>query len=570
MKLRPVSPYRSRKDRPGSPEESKPGLVSDMVRQFADPYAFLRELVQNSMDAGTTRIEVDVIRGADGDTRTRVTDSGTGMTPAIIESALLTLFSSSKEGDSTKIGKYGVGFVSVLAIEPEEVIVDTWREGGAWRATILRDHSYVVEEIPTRPLSGTSVTLTHTLESSAFDVHADSVRQSLLRWCRHARVPIWLSITDYANPQGSSRTQLDRPLAVHAAVSVTDLDGEDTIVLGPGMGAEHLETPAWPHENTTPFIGFYNRGLTLYESSGESFPGLEGLRVKISSSQLKHTLSRDNVRREQGFDDLLDRARSLAKRSLPKAVAAALRAEAERAAEGTHLREYLALLEASAHDPCRLSAAHVWFPLASPVAGQRAMSMAALTAHTPRRAPVLTAAEPNVITAAFASEGRPTVLCLHASMVHRVANLHRRGSVEPAHGRHFLLEELPSSDLSASDLALAAETQRCIALSGIALERITFARAQGVVPGHVVLAREPTSGIVSLEAAARAAGRWGAGAVLLLDTRAEAVQVARDRSRRQLRAASQLLARVLLLERRGPLKASLNDALLRDYAGGGA
>ena len=125
MKLRPVSPYRSRKDRPGSPEESKPGLVSDMVRQFADPYAFLRELVQNSMDAGTTRIEVDVIRGADGDTRTRVTDSGTGMTPAIIESALLTLFSSSKEGDSTKIGKYGVGFISVLAIEPEEVIVDT-------------------------------------------------------------------------------------------------------------------------------------------------------------------------------------------------------------------------------------------------------------------------------------------------------------------------------------------------------------------------------------------------------------------------------------------------------------
>lgn len=568
MKLGPVSPYRSRKDRPGSPEESPPGLVADMVRQFADPYAFLRELVQNSMDAGTTRIEVDVMRGADGDARTRVTDSGTGMTPAIIEGALLTLFSSSKEGDGTKIGKYGVGFVSVLAIEPEAVIVDTWREGGAWRATIQRDHSYVVEEIPPRPLSGTSVTLTHTMESSAFDAHAESVRQSLLRWCRHARVPIWLSITDFANPQGSSRTQLDRPLAVPAAVSVTDVDGEDTIVLGPGMGAEHLGPHAVAHEDTTPFVGFYNRGLTLYETSTESFPGLEGLRVKISSSRLKHTLSRDNVRREQGFDDLLDRARTLAKRSLPGAVAEALRTEAQRAAAGADPKHYLALLEATAHDPCRLAATRTWFPLASPLGNQRAVCMADLAAHTPRGEPILTATEPSAITDAFAAEGRPTVLCLHSAMVQRVAELYRHGSVEPANARHLLVEELPGSDLSGTDLALALETTRCIALAGVTLERVAFARAQGVLPGHAVLAREPTRGIVSLETAARAAARWGNGAVLVLDTRVDAVRVARGCAGRQPRAAAHLLARMLLLERRGPLKASVNDALLRDYAGG--
>ena len=30
------------------------GIVGDVIAQFADPYAFYRELVQNSIDAGST------------------------------------------------------------------------------------------------------------------------------------------------------------------------------------------------------------------------------------------------------------------------------------------------------------------------------------------------------------------------------------------------------------------------------------------------------------------------------------------------------------------------------------
>lgn len=567
-----VSPYRARKDRPAPRDGDKPGLVSEMVRQFADPYAFLRELVQNSMDAGTTRIEVDLIRGADGDTRTRVTDSGSGMTPAIIESALLTLFSSSKEGDGSMIGKYGVGFISVLAVDPDSVIVDTWRDGGAWRATIQRDHSYVVEEIPPRPLSGTSVTLTQTMESSAFDEHVHQVRASLLRWCRHARVPIWLSVTDYANPQGSSRTQLDTPLQVQAAVSVSEVDGEDSIVLGPGVGAEHL--PPAPHalayEHATPFTGFYNRGLTLFETSAEEFAGLGSLRVKISSSKLKHTLSRDNVRREQAFDDLLERARELARRSLPGAVEAALRAQAEAVAAGESPKLYLALLAAAGSDAAPLGASRTWFPLASPLAGQRAMSARDVAARTPWRAPILTVAEPDALGAAFAATGRPVVLCPHADVVRRLAALRGGGGrrVEPAHERHMLVAELAPGELSATDLALLEEVRRCIGVSGTVVERVTLARAYGAAPHDLVLARAPTHGIVSVETATRATQRWGRGAVLLLDSRAEPVRVARDRARRRLRAAAQLLARMLLLARRGPLEARVNDALASDYAGG--
>jgi molecular chaperone HtpG len=541
-----------------------------MVRQFADPYAFLRELVQNSMDAGTTRIEVDLVREADGKTRTRLGDSGSGMTPAIIESALLTLFSSSKEGDSSKIGKYGVGFVSVLAVEPEAVIVDTWRDGSAWRVTILRDHSYVLEELSPRPLSGTNVTLTHTMESTAFDEHAGRVRDSLRRWCRHARVPLWLSVTDHANPQGSSRARLDTPLSVHTAVSVSEVDGDTTIVVGPGAGSEHLvaSETTLPYEGVTPFVGFYNRGLTLFETSVEELPGLAGLRVKISSGLLKHTLSRDNVRRGPELDELVRRAAKLARRGLPKAVEDSLARDALAAASGEDPRAYLAVLAAATAEPLGLGADRTWFPLASPVDGEAAMTASEIFGRTGWREPVLTATERDELTAAFAETGRPVVLCPSADVVRSLARLRggKQRGVEPAYERHMLVSELGVTAQRPTDAALAEEVRRCLAVGGSPATRVAFARVYGTPPSGLVVASEPVSGIVSSEEAARARARWGKRAVLLLDDRFGAASVARDRAGRELRAAAHLLARLVLLERRGPLTARLNDALARDYA----
>lgn len=565
------SPYRDRKERPTESGEREPGLVSEMVRQFADPYAFLRELVQNSLDAGTSSIEVDVIRGADGDTKTRVTDSGSGMTPRVIETSLLTLFNSSKEGDRSKIGKYGVGFISVLSTDPEAVIVDTWRNEGAWRVTLQRDHSYVVEELGSRPLSGTSVTLEHTLEAEAFDLHVQKVRESVLRWCRHARVPVWLSVTDYGNPRGSFRVRLDRPLEIHAAVSVSEVDGDDAIVLGPGLGAEHLPRPehVLPHEDVTPFAGFYNRGLTLFETSSEPLPGLSELRVKISSSRLQHTLSRDNVKREAAFDELLERARELAKRALPGAVAEALRAQAEVAASGGDPREYLALLAAAGSKSLDLPAGRTWFPLAQPVDGEKAMTVDALASRTPWRAPILTVAEPDALSEALASTGRPVVLCHHADVVRHLAALRGYVSrrVEPAHERHLLVEE---DARSASDQALIEETLACLGVAGVALVNLHFARALGASTGQLVVARRAELGVVEVDDAFDAARRWGKGDALVIDARNEAVPLARDGAKRQLRAAAQLLARLLLLERKGPLRAGLSDRLVGFFTRGRA
>jgi len=568
-----VSPYRERVERRAPAEEPKAGFVSDMVRQFADPYAFLRELVQNSMDAGSPSVEVDIIHESEGETRTRVSDTGSGMTPDVIEGALLTLFSSSKEGDTSKIGKYGVGFISVLALSPDVVVVDTWRDGGAWRATIARDHSYVLEELPPRSGSGTSVSLLLHRSGAELEQHVAKVREALVRWCRHARVPIWLSHTDYENPQTSFRTRVDAPLAIHAPVAISDLEGEDTIVLGPGDGADLLPLPndLPEHENRTPFLGLYNRGLTLYESSSERLPGLERMRVKISSPRLKHTLTRDNVRREGDFDELIARAQKLAARALPRALSDALRASALALHQGEDPKAYLAVAQAARAGAVELEPDALWFPLADPIDRYGAATLATIQKRTPWRAPVLTVAERDALSQAFAEQGRPVVLAAHADIVrHLASRLGESKRCESIHEHHLLVSELGTADLTSSDRALLDELSRVLAVAGAPVERVTLARALGARADRLVLCRELTHGIVHVDDAARAAQRWGSGSVLYLDTRREAVRAARDAAGKKSRAAAHLLARLLLLERSGPLKPKQNDALLADYARGPA
>ena len=106
--------------------EAYADLLPDLIHQFSDPFAFYRELIQNSIDAGSARIEVR-LRFTPGATRGTATavvqDWGEGMNRQVIDDYLLTKFRSSKENDLTKIGKFGIGFLSVFAPEPGAVVV---------------------------------------------------------------------------------------------------------------------------------------------------------------------------------------------------------------------------------------------------------------------------------------------------------------------------------------------------------------------------------------------------------------------------------------------------------------
>ena len=71
-------------------------LLERLVAQFESPYDFLRELVQNALDAGSDRVEVtlDAHPADDGSCvyELGVADTGRGMDEATIDDAKVTLY----------------------------------------------------------------------------------------------------------------------------------------------------------------------------------------------------------------------------------------------------------------------------------------------------------------------------------------------------------------------------------------------------------------------------------------------------------------------------------------------
>lgn len=309
-------PYRQRDVDERPPEEEQAGIVGDLVRQFADPYAFFRELVQNAIDAGSTDIRVDIARDAEGALLFSVSDAGEGMDRDILENKLLVLFRSGKEGIPGKIGKFGIGFVSVLAIKPSVVKVQSTRAGKGHTLHLYADHSYeLFEHPPAAP--GTTVTLVVPVPKAKADArvkeHVQRSRVSLKRWCEHAQIPIRLRVDESAFGDGSVE-RVDRELQLDGAlcsVRVGSSDGHTVILVGlRGSEGQHA--------------AFYNRGLLLTET--EEPLGFPGLVLKVQDSELEHTLSRDNVRRDQRFHRTLERARGAVDTALRRAVHDALHA----------------------------------------------------------------------------------------------------------------------------------------------------------------------------------------------------------------------------------------------------
>jgi molecular chaperone HtpG len=269
--------------------EPEPLSVDDaldrLVKQFSDAMAFFRELIQNAIDAGTEEVEVG-FEHRDGRMIVRVDDWGAGMTREIIESKLTRLFSSSKEGDRTKIGKFGIGFVSVFAIEPEAISIDTSREGEHWR--ILFDEKRRFSLIRRDdPVEGTKISIYKRATKAEFEQFRTRAFEVLRYWCKHVAVDIRVDGERINEPFGLS--ELDVP----AELEVRHEHEDEVLVVG------------HPRDGVA-FAGFYNRGLTLVEEQL-----LPGIAFKASSPNLEHTLTRDDVIREAGFERLMTRLRAL-------------------------------------------------------------------------------------------------------------------------------------------------------------------------------------------------------------------------------------------------------------------
>lgn len=266
-----------------------------LVNQFSDSMAFFRELIQNSLDAGSQEVEIDFVHEG-GKLVVHVNDWGAGMNREIIDTRLTRLFSSSKDGDRTKIGKFGIGFVSVFAIEPEAVCIDTGRAGEHWRIVFDERRRFQLVRLD-QPVEGTQIRIFKQMDRRAFNRFRERAAEVIAYWCRHVRGDVRVEGELINEP-----FTLDVPISAEAKL----VDGEHIIVGHRDDGAS--------------FAGFYNRGLTLCEQ--EMIPGVA---FKADSPKLEHTLTRDDVIREAGFERLMRSVRELVATKLCAAVFEALR-----------------------------------------------------------------------------------------------------------------------------------------------------------------------------------------------------------------------------------------------------
>jgi len=247
-----------------------------LVGQFSDPWSFLRELVQNAIDAGSLEIDVSMeFDPKQGVMTIELIDNGEGMDREIIDTRLTRLFSSAKDGDYTKIGRFGIGFVSVFAIEPDVVCVDTARAGEHWRILFHKDRSFE-RILLDAPGEGTTVRIFRKVDEAEFTKSRERALATLRYWCRHAHVDIRFD--------GSS---ISEALTVDSPC-VASFEEEGTAVVV-GIWTE-ADAPR----------GYYHGGLTLHEEVGGE-GGVPHVAFKIDSRFLEHTLTRDNVLRDENY-----------------------------------------------------------------------------------------------------------------------------------------------------------------------------------------------------------------------------------------------------------------------------
>jgi molecular chaperone HtpG len=533
----PAVPYRTAHVE-GEKRVAEAGIVADMVRQFADKHAFLRELVQNGIDAGATKIEVRLDRDDRGVVRTSVTDDGSGMSRAIIEGPLLTLFVSSKESDSSKIGKYGIGFVSVFALEPDHVDVLTSTGTESWLLRLFGDHTWELSDGGGAP-RGSTVTLEQSMSVEEFQTHSIAAASALSKWCRHARVPIELIIIDAGNPTAAQTVAIQEPFAAPGLVSVAWEEGNERIVAACGG----------PHPSGASFIGYYNRGLTLFEQ-GASTDEWSGVRVKIDSPKLAHTLSRDGVVRDRELTRLTSIAKELVEGNL---CAELYRRIAERAEKSHASADYVPFVEAASVSVFRRHAKKLVVPLLDPIGKQNAMTVKELVSAS--EGTILVWHSSTRLTHALAKTGRPVVRGVECLPVLRQFV----SGVDVEEVNAHIAYAGPAPDRHPNDDELEAALLALLQKVGREARAVQMAVFEGAGQNDAFRVAEGRESVLQHEETPRR--RWDENAVVHLNVEDAGVRLARRRAKTELAIAAHLLVRALLLSE-GPLPAKLVDRLL--------
>jgi len=272
-------------------------VVDNLVTQFSSPLHCFRELIQNSIDAGSPTIDVwtEFIEGEghEGTIALHVDDYGEGMDEAIIDQELTRLFASSKEEDLTKIGQFGIGFVSTFALEPAAILVETGRSGEYWEVLFHEDRSFTKKELDV-PVEGTQVTIFLKDDVHRYDQLVEEIHRTIKHWCSHSETEVTFEDRTPSDGSRPERKTVNEPFEVEGDCPQT-FEKKGTRIV-----AAYSEDPIY---------GFYNRGLTLARTrTGDDVLGekraarFSHIAFKIKSRYLEHTLSRETVMRDENYE----------------------------------------------------------------------------------------------------------------------------------------------------------------------------------------------------------------------------------------------------------------------------
>jgi hypothetical protein len=299
-------------------EQSDLGVLDNLVTQFSSPLDCFRELVQNSIDAGSPTVDVwtEYIpgEGHEGTIALHVDDYGEGMDEKIIDDQFTRLFASTKERDLTKIGKFGIGFVSVFALEPEAILVQTGRGGEYWEVLFHEDRSFTKTQLDV-PVEGTQITIFLSGDIHRYGQLVEGIQKTLRHWCNHSETDVYFE----------DRTPVDGGMSEPTLINEEfDVEGE------PKTRVSHEGTEIVAAYNFEPVYGFYNRGLTLAltraadDVLGERAHRVDYIGFKIKSRYLEHTLSRETVMRDENYEKAMSLLEEAANSDLLPALVASI------------------------------------------------------------------------------------------------------------------------------------------------------------------------------------------------------------------------------------------------------
>ena len=105
-----------------APGDFRARARAEADRYGPDPWVFVRELLQNARDAGARNVAFTA-ETVDGQWRLHCRDDGEGMSYEHARRYLFALYASSKEQRRDQVGRFGVGFWSILRFEPRRIVI---------------------------------------------------------------------------------------------------------------------------------------------------------------------------------------------------------------------------------------------------------------------------------------------------------------------------------------------------------------------------------------------------------------------------------------------------------------